>query len=700
MAVALEKLEDQLNCSICLGIFTNPKQLQCHHAYCQQCLVKLMIQDQQGHFTITCPYCRQITPVPASGLASLPTAFQINKFLELIKEHKKKVVSMVTSEKRVSALESFTPHGNTIICPEHGGKKEVDLYCETCTEMICWKCIKKGEKHHSHDYIEINEAFEKYKGEIHSSLEAMEKQLRSTEKALIGIDVRCDEITKQQNATEIDIHNTITQIHEALDIRKGELIRQLQKITQLKLKNLAAQRDKIGIVQAQLSSHLLLLKESLKANNQRNLLLIKSTIVKQIEEHQTDILKPNTEADMIFSALADLATECQNYGEVLTTTPFDPSKCCVTGKGVDKATVGKKATVLLQVLNSNSNPCKVSVDSISCEVVSELTGTVSRGSVKGKGQTKYEINYQPTIKGKHQLHIKIKDHHITGSPFPVITTLPVEELGIPIQIIGGVLGPIGIAVNQKGEIAVTEWREHYISMYCPSGRKIQSYGTRGSGQGQFQYPSGVTVDKEENILVADSNNNRIQKFTAQGKFLTAEDVSGGGPLHFSPPDGIAFNASNGMVYVVCKGGCIQILSSDLSYFGTMGKRGNGKGQFEDPRHITCDSTGNLYVADRGNHRIQVFTAEGKFLRMFGKHGEDEGELNGPCGIAVDSSDRVYVSEWDNHRISVFTSEGQFLASFGSKGKGPGQFKYPCGLAVDNSGVVYVCDHYNNRIQLF
>ena len=36
---------------------------------------------------------------------------------------------------------------------------------------------RKDEKHHSHNYEELNEAFERYKGEIMSSLEPMEKQL-------------------------------------------------------------------------------------------------------------------------------------------------------------------------------------------------------------------------------------------------------------------------------------------------------------------------------------------------------------------------------------------------------------------------------------------------------------------------------------------------------------------------------------------
>ena len=141
-------------------------------------------------------------------------------------------------------------------------------------------------------------------------------------------------------------------------------------------------------------------------------------MVRQVKElitiFQTDMLEPKPEADIIFTALADLTAECQNYGIVYAAGSPDPSKCCATGKGVDTAAVGEKSTAVLQTLNYNSQPCKVSMTSISCELVSEIAGTRARGSVERRGQSQYEISYQPTIKGRHQLHIKVEGQHIRG----------------------------------------------------------------------------------------------------------------------------------------------------------------------------------------------------------------------------------------------------------------------------------------------
>ena len=96
----LKKFEKELNCSICMNIYSDPKLLQCLHAYCRKCLVKLVVRDQQGQLILSCPMCRHDTPVPANGVAGLQPAFQINHFLEIIKEHKEAAADPPVSDPR------------------------------------------------------------------------------------------------------------------------------------------------------------------------------------------------------------------------------------------------------------------------------------------------------------------------------------------------------------------------------------------------------------------------------------------------------------------------------------------------------------------------------------------------------------------------------------------------------------------------
>ena len=266
---------------------------------------------------------------------------------------------------------------------------------------------------------------------------------------------------------------------------------------------------------------------------------------------------------------------------------------------------------------------------LECEVVSEITGTMATCNAERRGQSQYEINYQPTIKGRYQLHIKVEGEHVEGSPFWTAVKAPIEKLGVSISNIYCMNMPWGVAVNSlRREVVVTESRAHCVSVFGPRGEKLRSFGRFGFCNGQLDDPCGVTVDGVGSILVADCGNHRIQN---EGEFIKAVGIE---PLHFSYPTDIALNTFNDKFYVVENGNRVQILNSDFSFAGTFGKEGSGKGHFKCPSLVACDSTGKVHVADVRNHRIQVFTAEGKFLWMFGRRGRGRGELDMPIGIAI------------------------------------------------------------------
>ena len=682
MAVeAFKKLEDQLNCLICLDIYTDPKLLECNHVFCRDCLVGLAHRYPQG---LPCPICRRVTPIPPAGVAGLHPAFQTNHLLEILQEHKK-------------------VKQDILYCPQHHNR-ELELYCETCDELICLQCTI--QQHNGHKYNLIGEVFEKHKQEIMSSLNPAEQQLTLARKALEMMDVRCREITNQQTALQAQIHKSSQQLHEIIDLREKKLTNHLNFITQEKLSELTSQREQIETTLAQLDSCLDMVKENLRTGSQGMVLRMKTTLLEQVNDltssFQTDILEPNTEADMIFSSSHAAAEACHVHGLVSAPTFPDPSQCHALSGVPDVMTVGEKSTTLIQVNTHEGKPLDKLVQSLECELVSELTGTRTSCSVERKGRSQYEVSYQPTIKGRHQLHIKVMGEHIRESPYSVAVKSPVEKLGTPILTIDGVRGPWGVAVNQRsGEVVVTEWESDCVSVFSPSGHKLRSFGTLGSDKGQFRGPRGVVVDGEGNILVADHGNYRIQKFTAEGQFLTAVGTEGSGPLQFRSVMDITINAINNKVYVVDKENhCVQVLNSDLTFSSTIGKEGGQKGEFSHPCGIAYDSTGNIYVAESGNYRIQVFTSTGKSLRMFWSDSEGREELYRPVGIALDGEDKLYVTEFGNDRVSVFTSDGQLVTSFGDYGEGLGEFSDPSGLTVDSNGVMYVCDESNKRLQVF
>ena len=577
-------------------------------------------------------------------------------------------------------------------CSEHV-KQELKLYCETCGELICFHCTLKTGIHHNHDYALIEEAFETYKKEIGSLLEPINRKLASVDEVLTQFDKDNGEISDQRAAIEADIQDTINELHQVLDIRRTELISRLHQLTQRKLKDLAAERDQAETVHAQLSSYQDYMKQSIGTDRWGEALKMKTTVLKHVKKLTTtvqpDALKPNTKADIIFSASANIIDFCRHFGQVSTSGSPDPSKCHTTGKGLEVGIVGQTSSAILQVCNCKGEPCTEPVTSLECKLVSDLTGVIATGSFKKiEGQNRYEISYQPTVKGRHQLHISIQGQPIRESPFHPAITSSIDNIGVLIRTIAGVKSPLGIAINHKGEIVVNERHTDHISTYTPSGKWIQTINVEGLT------PFSLTLDREDNIIVGEDKCHSVRKYSPEGQLLASVGTRGSGQLQFKEPRDIAFNTTNNQVYVVDRfNHRIQVLNSNLTFLTVFGEEGEGEGQFNYPYGIACDSAGNVYVADYCNYRVQVFTAKGTFLRMFGQHGEGRGELRKPIGIALDpSSKHVYISEDSNRCISVFTCGGQFVTSFGTSFS-------PRGLAVDNCGVVYVCD-LKNRVHIF
>ena len=359
----VKKIEEQLNCLICLGTYTVPKLLQCNHVFCRDCLVGLARRNQQG---LPCPTCRQVTPIPPEGVAGLQSAFQTNQLLEILDQHEK-------------------VKQDILYCQQHQNR-ELELYCETCEELICFQCTI--QQHHGHKYNMIGEVFEKHKKEIMSSLNPAEQQKTLSRKALEKLDVCCREITDQQAALQAQIHKSSQQLHEIIDLREKELTNKLNYITQEKLSELTSQRKQIETTLAQLGSCLDKVKEKLRTGSQGMVLRMKTTLVKQVKDLTTafksDNMMVNTTADMRFFHSAACADACREHGLVSSPMTPDPSQWYVISKVTDVATVGKmfSATFIQRMEKSLENL----MESLECELVSELTGTRARGSVVRRGQ--------------------------------------------------------------------------------------------------------------------------------------------------------------------------------------------------------------------------------------------------------------------------------------------------------------------------
>ena len=536
--------------------------------------------------------------------------------------------------------------------------------------------------------------------DIMSSLQPIEDHYLTIQRAGEHLEKHSNEIYKKQQVIESSIEYNVKRLHEALDIRKSQLIGKLRAITKDKLDLLAAQKDQITRALDQLDNFLISIKNKLKSTDfKQEIPRIKKTIAKRHDE-LTSLLKynelqPVEEANINFSSnLETFFQECLQFGKVYC-YEVNPMNCELIYK--EQAVVGEKSTILLNTFDFIGKPCVKPIESLKCLVIPEFSSSTIECNVKRKSQNQYGISFKPTIRGNHQLLVKIEGVNVSGSPFVINVKLPVKKLDSPnLQMVsvGGVNRPWSIAVSGKREVIVSESYQDCISFFNFDGGKLKTFkfGKHCKVSAELNDPRGVTLDTAGNILIVDKGNRRILKFSTHGQLLSSSENHN---LTFNDPTGICVDSKTDRIYIT-DNHCIHVLNTDLTLLKLFGEQGTGNGQFWHPRDVTCNSTGILYVADSGNHRVQVYSAEGKFLRKFGKMGSGNGEFSCPSGISTDSNSNVYVSESENRRISVFTSDDHFLTSFGSRN---GELKKPCGLAVDTSGIIYVCDFENNCFQI-
>ena len=711
---ALKKVEDQLQCAICLGTYKEPKLLQCFHVFCKGCLVELVVQDQQGSHFLNCPSCRQSVAVPTNGVDGLQAAFHIHHLQEIRDDLKGAETPLSSTQISVIGELSDVPDLNvdslrdleisslnlpqpTSYCFTHNQKK-LELFCETCNKLICLRCVVLGGYHHRHSFCEVIEVFQRYREEIEASVQPMDDMLAQVRSAIKQLD-ECDQETYDHDSMLLkSIHESIKELHEIIEARRMELVIELGKLTETTLEFNAAQRDKLGVVEAQLQSCLGFMSECLKLGRHGEVLSMKKSIMTRVEQLERKfnriIRDSSTETnDVAFLTTSDIFSMCRKFG--LLSIQYDAS-----GKGLEEAVAGEISTAIVRTSHfDDQHEGDGRWRKIECVLISDITAKQVVGSVELLDNNQHKISYEPTEKGRHQLHVKVSGKHITGSPFLVSVRPSLENtIGSSLRTISGISKPCGIAFNTKGDIVVTEDENHCVSIFGVDGSHVHTFGMQGSGKGQLFYPRGIAVMENGNIVIADSSNHRITIFSEDGQFVDIVGEEGRGPLQFSKPKDVACNPKTGQIYIVDSNHRVQILNSDLTYSGMFGKAGKKRGNFNDPYGIACDNTGRVYVADTMNDRVQIFTSNGNFLReiLLG----DGVDTQYPVAVAVDPNHFVYVSEYCAHRVTKFNSKGSFVASFENIGTAPNHLKYPRGIAVDGSGIMCVCDFDNDRVSIF
>ena len=213
--------------------------------------------------------------------------------------------------------------------------------------------------------------------------------------------------------------------------------------------------------------------------------------------------------------------------------------------------------------------------------------------------------------------------------------------------------PRGVALCSDNTVLVAS--EHCVKKYSLDGKFIASVGTEGSGQLEFQSPWGITINNHNRkIYVCDMDNHRIQVLNEDLTYHSSFGSKGSGPGQFNKPEDIAFDSSGKMFVADRWNHRVQVFSPEGQFLYQFKERGPGMGNLSHPNSVSIDCDDFVYVLVWGvGPCVSIFDNKGKFIKSFGKKGAKAGEFSSPYGLTVDKNGYVYVSDTYNNRIQIF-----------------------------------------------
>ncbi|XP_063785122.1 E3 ubiquitin/ISG15 ligase TRIM25-like [Pseudophryne corroboree] len=272
--MASADLRQELDCSICLSIYTDPVTLRCGHNFCRVCIDRVLdTQEEAGAYT--CPECRAECQERPALQRNITLCNIVGRFLSTRPDQEETGIfctycvdspvpaakscllceaSLCDNHLRVHSKSSehvlcdpTTALGNRK-CSVH--KKILEYYCTEDAACICVYC-SAGE-HRGHHVEMLDEASEKKKEKLRNVLQKLTIKREETEKRVQSLQER----RREEQGKAVGVTETVTALFR--DIR-----RQLADLEKRVLSEISRQEQRVSLSVSDLIQQLEIKKDEL-----------------------------------------------------------------------------------------------------------------------------------------------------------------------------------------------------------------------------------------------------------------------------------------------------------------------------------------------------------------------------------------------------------------------------------------------------
>ena len=753
-AVPVEKewqqIEEEITCSICGDLFTDPKTIPCLHTFCKQCIEKSIESNKKMASIVCCPLCR--TPLARDDISSVPTNFTINRLVEIFGKRKEAGKGLAPKEMKCSNCEEGLPattwcvecenslckHCNDAhqrmkafkshktvpveefvknpklvlstpekpeVCKSHG-KQALDLYCKTCSSLICRDCTLKDHPRETHDFDFIDDVVDEEREKIKQATAPLKWLLERVRNGIKRIEENDKEIDIESEANRRKIQGAYGEVYKLLKQQEEEALEKVNTIKMSFKKTLVIQKENAKFMESQLVGCVEFSNDAISTNRTRQLLTYKNSIIDRVEDLTKQVehasIDPECRAD-------DMIVRCGKPAEFINASLCDVSgvphlpHCRVRGPLAISRPV--KITVTLKDIYGFSVVQQSKDIEIRCNKEVEFLQNVRIEESNGL----YHIWYTPKRKEDHLLSVYWRGLVVNDEEVKVSVNIrDYANIKEEVKVIDKygpnneqLKRPYLMAKGPNNEVIVHNNSTHQLVIFDEQLQYSHVIGGRGNGNGKFKGITGIAVDNKGYLYVADSKLHCIQKFTLIGQFVSQFGSQGTAEGQFNAPSGLVLSQSELLFVCDYNNHRIQVFKNEV-FSCTFGQYGKEPGCFNNPRDLTLNSNEDqLFITDCNNHRVQVFTPSGQFLRIFGNFTDIPFKLQHSVGIYYTPDNHLLISSSGNGCVLVFEEDGRFVSAIEGTYQGKKRFSNPCGvIMMDNGQIVIASQGTTHKLVVF
>jgi streptogramin lyase len=167
--------------------------------------------------------------------------------------------------------------------------------------------------------------------------------------------------------------------------------------------------------------------------------------------------------------------------------------------------------------------------------------------------------------------------------------------------------PTAVVVSDDGEVFVADgYGNCRIHHFSASGDLQDSFGSPGSGVGEFRTPHAITLDPDGYLLLADRGNERLYRFNRDGRLITSWDVQRPNSVAIGPDGNIYIGHSACLpggyswrrgAFTKHEPACVTVRTNDGKVVETLGPEASSPVSMANAHGVAVSARGDVYVVD-------------------------------------------------------------------------------------------------------